>query len=175
MFMRLPEHLLQDVALFYKWLIHVCRCRCGLEPCLFLVQTVKYVCVVVTVFGLFTKGLQRIFHIESTSDILRNVSLADGGDYARLLNFCRMSDKGAAPTDDASKPARSKKFVTQVTQSFQKGKEAVKRGLLTPRGPRPRASRGKAGVEVAAAQPEVQASEKPVALPVVSVSHAVLS
>lgn len=67
-----------------------------------------------------------------------------------------MSDN--ATVDDA-KSTRSKTFAKQLSKSFQKGKEAVKRGLLTPRGVR--ASSAKGDVDLAPPETKLPPSEMP--------------
>ena len=45
-----------------------------------------------------------------------------------------MSEASAQPTD--SKVSKRPNFVRQLSKSYEKSKEAMKRNLLTPRGPR---------------------------------------
>lgn len=50
------------------------------------------------------------------------------------MSVCRMSEPTVAPMDPAKR--KSKTFGKQLSKGFQKGKEVMKRGLLTPRGAR---------------------------------------
>ncbi len=49
-------------------------------------------------------------------------------------SVCRMSEPTVAPLDPGKR--KTKTFSKQMSKTFQKGKEAMKRGLLTPRGAR---------------------------------------